>query len=138
MKGYVNDPELTAQTLVNGIVYTNDLGYIDEDGFVYVTGRRDDVINVGGLKVAPTEVEAAALEYDGVEDCVCVAVPDNITGSALKLLVVIPSGELQPAKLSAYLASRLEGYKVPKFYERVEKIARTFNGKIDRKAYRVS
>ncbi|MBQ6775179.1 MAG: acyl--CoA ligase [Synergistaceae bacterium] len=138
MKGYVNDPELTAQTLVNGIVYTNDLGYIDEDGFVYVTGRRDDVINVGGLKVAPTEVEAAALEYDGVEDCVCVAVPDKITGSALKLLVVIPSGELQPAKLSAYLASRLEGYKVPKFYERVEKIARTFNGKIDRKAYRVS
>ena len=138
MKGYINDPELTARTLVNGIVYTNDLGYIDEDGFVYVTGRRDDVINVGGLKVAPTEVEAAALEYDGVEDCVCVAVPDKITGSALKLLVVIPSGELQPAKLSAYLASRLEGYKVPKFYERVEKIARTFNGKIDRKAYRVS
>ena len=137
MKGYINDPELTAKTLVNGVVYTNDLGYIDEEGFIYVTGRKDDVINVGGLKVAPTEVEDAALDYEGVEDCICIAVPDKITGSALKLLVVYKEGrEFNPAEINSFLKKRLENYKVPNFYERVDKVARTFNGKINRKFYR--
>lgn len=137
MKGYVNEPILTAEVLENGIVYTSDLGYIDDEGFVYVIGRKGDVINVGGLKVAPSEVESAALGYEGIIDCICIAIPDKITTNALKLLVAMKEGkELNIKSLSAFLAKSLEAYKIPRYYEKVEKIERTYNGKLNRKYYR--
>ena len=134
MKGYVNDPEATAQVLVDGIVYTNDIGYIDENGFIYISGRKGDVINVGGLKVAPTEVESAALAFEGMDDCICIGVDDPISGKALKLLVVMAE-EMDVRALRSFLMGKLENYKVPMQYEQVDKVARTFNGKLDRKAY---
>lgn len=136
MKGYINEPELTGEVLINGVVYTNDIGYIDEEGFVYIAGRKGDVINVGGLKVAPTEVEEAALAIDGIEDCICLPVDHPITGQALKLLVVLREGtEFVPKQFAAFLKTRLENHKIPSQYEQVESIARTYNGKLDRKAY---
>ncbi len=136
MKGYVNDPEDTADVLINGIVYTSDIGYIDKDGFVYVFGRKGDVINVGGLKVAPTEVESAALGYDGIEDCICIGIDDQIAGKALKLLVVLRDGaEFDRKGLRSFLLSRLERYKVPQYYEQVPRIEKTYNGKLNRKYY---
>ena len=137
MKGYFNAPELTRQVLVDGVAYTNDVGYIDEDGYVCIIGRADDVINVGGLKVAPAEVEEAALSIDGIEDCICVPVPHPISGHTPKLLVVMREGaEFSPKKISAALLDKLEGYKVPTEFAQVERVARTYNGKLDRKAYR--
>lgn len=136
MKGYVNDPVTTAEVMSGDIVYTNDIGYIDEDGYVYILGRKGDVINVGGLKVAPTEVEAAALAYGPVEDCICIGIDDHITGKALKLLVVVQDEtHYQPKELRKYLLSKLEQYKVPMYYERVSKIEKTYNGKLNRKYY---
>lgn len=134
MKGYWREPELTNQVLQNGIVYTSDIGYIDSDGFIYVMGRKGDVINVGGLKVSPTEVEAAALGYDDINDCICVPVEDKITGNAVKLCVVLKPGvSLDPRRIRNYLKSRIENYKLPKYIETIEKVPRTYNGKIDRK-----
>lgn len=136
MTGYVNDPEATAQVLVDGIVYTNDIGYIDADGFIYISGRKGDVINVGGLKVAPTEVESATLAFPGVDDCICIGVDDPISGKALKLLVVMAVDQQMDIRaLRTFLMGKLENYKVPMQYEQVDKVARTFNGKLDRKAY---
>lgn len=136
MKGYINEPELTGEVLIDGVVYTNDIGYIDGEGFVYIAGRKGDVINVGGLKVAPTEVEEAALAIDGIEDCICLPMDHPITGQALKLLVVMREGaEFAPKQFAAFLRIRLENHKVPTKYEQVESIARTYNGKLDRKAY---
>lgn len=137
MKRYVNEPELTDQVLKNGIIYTNDVGYIDDDGFVYIIGRRDDVINVGGLKVAPSEVENVALEFSGVDDCICISIPNLVSGCALKLLVVMKDdAEYSTKNIAAFLKSKLESYKVPMAYEQVDKIRRTYNGKLDRKSYR--
>ncbi len=137
MKGYVNEPVLTSEVLEDGIVYTSDLGYIDEEGFVYVIGRKGDVINVGGLKVAPSEVESAALGYPGVADCICIAVEDRITTNALKLMVVMQEGhEFDPRAISGFLAKSLEAYKIPRLYEQVDKVERTYNGKLNRKYYR--
>lgn len=139
MKGYINDPELTREVLIDGVVYTNDIGYIDEDGFIYIAGRKGDVINVGGLKVAPTEVEEAALAIDGIEDCICLPMEHPITGQALKLLVVMKDGaDFCPKQFTAFLRTRLENHKIPIKYEQVEHIARTYNGKLDRKAYKRS
>ena len=134
MKGYWDDPDMTRDVLKDGIVYTSDIGYIDSDGFVYVIGRKGDVINVGGLKVAPTEVEAVALGYDGIDDCICAPVEDKITGKAVKLAVVLKPGiALDVKSIRSYLAKRLETYKIPKYIVTIDQVPRTYNGKIDRK-----
>ena len=109
---------------------------IDDAGMLHLTGRQDDVINVGGFKVSPTEVEDAAMSYPGISDCVCTSVSHPITGRALKLLVVLKDGEvLDKRAIALFLRSKLETYKVPMAYEQIDRVTRTFNGKIDRKQY---
>ena len=134
---YVNDPTTTCEVLNHGIVYTNDIGYKDEEGYIYISGRKGDVINVGGLKVAPSDVEEVALGMDDIDDCICIAIDDKVTGQALKLLVVLHDGaEWNMQKTMSYLAQHLENYKVPHKFELVDHIERTYNGKLNRKAYR--
>ena len=99
-------------------------------------GRRDDVINVGGLKVAPVDVEEAALAFPGIDECLCIAVKDEVSGSRLKLIYVA-GAEADVVALRAFMAEKLENYKVPALFERVPSIRRTYNGKPDRKAYRL-
>lgn len=136
MSGYVGDPERTSSVLKEDVIYTSDIGILDDEGMLHLTGREDDVINVGGFKVAPTEVEDAALSFSDIEDCVCIPVEHIITGKALKLLVVMKDGkDLNRKALALYLKSRLEPYKIPLLYSQVEKVERTFNGKINRKYY---
>ena len=87
--------------------------------------------------VSPSEVEEAALACEGIDDCICIAVEDQITGQALKLLMVPhPGFSLEARMIRGFLSSRLEAAKVPRFYEQVEKIEKTYNGKTDRKYYR--
>lgn len=137
MTGYVADAEMTAAVLHGGAVHTADTGELDVEGRLRLSGRSGDVINVGGYKVAPSEVENVAMAYDGVEDCVCVSAPHPVLGTALKLIVVPSRGfSLDKRLLAFYLKERLEAYKVPLLYEKVDGIRRTYNGKIDRKAYR--
>jgi acyl-coenzyme A synthetase/AMP-(fatty) acid ligase len=136
MSGYVNDPELTATVLRNDTIFTADMGHIDEEGMLRLEGRQGDVINVGGYKVAPTEVEDAALSLHEIKDCICIAVDHPVTGQALKLLVVVAEGVcFNKRQIARALKDRLEVYKVPLLYEQVEKIQRTYNGKINRKFY---
>ena len=133
-KGYWNEPELTAQTVIDGVIYMSDLGYIDSEGYLYLTGRRDDVINIGGLKVAPTEVEDIALRFPSIAECACTSVEEVGMGRTLKLLVVLKDGcTLDEMALTSYLETELEAYKIPKLFEVVKEIPKTFNGKIDRK-----
>lgn len=136
MTGYRGDDMLTEQTLRDGIFYTADNGHIDPLGRLHVHGRRDDVINVGGFKVHPSQVEQMALTFPSVSDCVCVPVPHPLTGQALKLLVVPTSRTDYSAKaLALFLKSHLEAYQVPLLYLCVDKIERTGNGKVNRKFY---
>ena len=136
MSGYVNDPELTATVLRDDTIFTADMGHIDEEGMLRLEGRQGDVINVGGYKVAPTEVEDAALSLHEIKDCICIAVDHPVTGQALKLLVVVAEGAcFNKRQIARALKDRLEVYKVPLLYEQVEKIQRTYNGKINRKFY---
>ena len=139
MSGYLGDPELTGAVLRDGTVYTADLGHIDDEGMLYISGRQDDVINIGGYKVAPTEVEEAALLLPDIEDCICTTAPHPITGLALKLLVVMADGrQLNKRLVAQHLATRLERYKVPMLYEQADHIERTYNGKLNRKYYKES
>jgi acyl-coenzyme A synthetase/AMP-(fatty) acid ligase len=118
-------------------LFTSDIGMIDEQGLLHLQGREDDIINVGGFKVAPTEVEEVALSFPDIEDCVCIPVDNMITGKALKLLVVMKTGcPLVKKTLALFLKTKLESYKIPLIYQQVEFVHRTFNGKIDRKYYK--
>lgn len=137
MSGYADDETLTRKVLRDGVVYTADNGEIDQEGMLHLLGRNDDVINVGGYKVSPTEVEDVALSYPSVKDCICLGIPSPLTGSALKLLYATTTGcDIPKRDLARYIDRRLERYKVPSQYERVDEIKRTFNGKLDRKRYK--
>lgn len=134
MSGYYNEPELTKALLSDEVLYTNDLGYIDEDRYLYVLGRRGDVINIGGLKVAPTEVEDTVLRFPGIAECACFAVQNTAGNAALKLNIVEEPGfDIQLTELREHMHGNLEAFKVPKLIEKVREIPKTANGKIDRK-----
>lgn len=137
MSGYVNDKESTEKVIVGGKVYMSDLGYIDEEGMIHLSGRRGDIINVGGYKVNPIEVENAASSFPGIKDCICVAATHPIIGSVLKLLAVFENGgDFDKHSLAVHIKSRLDAYKVPTMYESVPSINYTYNGKKDRKSYK--
>ena len=134
MLGYWKDPKETAKVLVDGVVYSNDVAYFDEDGDIILLGRNGDVINVGGNKVSPEEIENACKKISGVADCGVIPVPDPIKGYVPKLFVQMNPGEVLDVKaVRNFLAENLEPYKVPAFIVSIEKIPRSYNGKLLRK-----
>lgn len=134
MSGYYDDEEETRAVLDNGIVYTNDVAYYDEDGDIILLGRQGSVINVGGKKVSPDEIENAAKQIKGVIDCGCIPVDDSMLGSVPKLFVQTRSKEkFDPVFIASELKKTLEPFKVPKYIEWIETIPRTFNGKLIRR-----
>lgn len=136
MKGYYKLPELNSAVLHEGYFLSSDLGYLDEEGYLYVLGRSDDMINIGGLKVYPSEVENAALKIPGIVDCICFGVPDPVTGQAVKLLIQTDASFSGTAvTVQEALGRGMDAYKVPKNIEIVDEIAKTANGKPDRKYY---
>lgn len=137
MTGYWNKPEATAQTLRGGWLLTGDMIYV-EDGYVFMLGRADDIINVGGEKVSPIEVENAAGEYEDLTECACIGVPDpeGVLGFVPALFVVPKSG-FSERELSAFLAQKLERYKIPAVYVKLVELPRNKMQKIDRKALKL-
>lgn len=134
MLGYLGDPELTATVYDGEWFHTTDCGVIDEDGCLIFKGRADDVINIGGMKVAPSEVEEVASKCSGVADCGCTSVENAITGTQLKLLVCMKEGAVfDPRALVAEMKPFVEPYKLPSIVKSVSAIPRFPNGKIDRK-----
>lgn len=134
MKGYYKEPEITAEVSDGINIYTNDLGYLGQDGLVYLLGRKGEVINMGGIKVAPTEIEEVVMNHEMIKDCACIPIPDEITGEAVKLYVALNDGyEFDQKVLTKFMLDKLESIKVPKIIEVIDEIPRTFNGKIIRK-----
>ena len=137
MKEYFKAPELTKEAMPNGdYIYTKDLGYIDEEGYVYMLGRKDDVINYAGIKISPEELEALIVKNDWIKDCAIIPVKDDLTGQAPKLYIVIADEAkdlFDMKQFKVFLAEAIDANKQPKFIELIDEIPRTFNGKIIRK-----
>lgn len=137
MSGYVGDPKLTHDIVREGVLYTSDMGFIDEEGCLNLKGRMDDVINIGGYKVSPVEIENQVLAYPGIKDCICICAHHPVIGQVLKLLyVTYPSTDFNQKALIKFLKANLESYKLPFLYARIDKVERTYNGKINRNYYR--
>lgn len=133
MAGYWNNQEMTEKTLRDGWLMTGDMAYLDEDGYVFMLGRADDIINVGGEKVSPLEVENIAGQCEGVRECACIGVedPDGIYGQ-IPVLFVAADSRYSEDGLRKFIASRTERYKIPQKFILVESIPRNHMQKIDR------
>ena len=115
MKGYWNQPELTASTLRNGWLHTGDLGWMDDDGFVYIVDRLKDMIITGGENVYSAEVEAAVYSFPGVAQCAVIGIPDERWGEAVHAIVhPSPGATLDPESIIAHCRTRIAAYKCPR------------------------
>lgn len=134
---YWRDTKRTAATLHAGWVRTGDLGSRDSDGFLTLRGREGDVINIGGKKVSPEEVEAILESHPAVAECACVGVPDpdGITGEVIKAFLVAAPGAAEPrlAELAKLIRKTAEPYKVPRQFQWVDALPRTESGKLQRR-----
>jgi fatty-acyl-CoA synthase len=135
--GYHNLPEATAEIRRFGWHHTGDVGYMDEDGYVYIVDRKKDMIISGGFNVYCAEVEAAIMALPQVRECAVVGVPDDKWGEAVKAIVVLNAGEwLSDESIIAHCKVKLGGVKSPKSVEFWPEIPKTAAGKLDRKKIR--
>jgi acyl-coenzyme A synthetase/AMP-(fatty) acid ligase len=127
--GYLNDPERTAASFDDeGYLHTRDRAYRDKDGWYFVRGRTDDIINPGGEKLSLLEVDAALLSHPDVIDAACIGVKHERFGEVPAAFVVMPSGLTEGAArdlLDAHCLATIENWKRPRLYVLVEEIPRT-------------
>ena len=136
---YPNDPQKTADAHLRPGVFTlGEIGYVDDDGYVYITDRFSDLIVSGGVNIYPAEAEQVLIEHPDVADVAVIGVPHEEMGEAVKALVVPadPSAPPAEADLVAYCRERLASYKCPRTIDIVDTVGRTTMGKINKRALR--
>ena len=133
-QGYWKRPDETALVLyADGFLRTGDIGYVDENGYVFLVDRKKDMILVSGFNVYPNEVEDVAALHPGVKEVAAVGVPDERSGEAVKLYVIRKDPGLDAETLIAHCRKQLTGYKVPRYVEFRDDLPRTNVGKILRR-----
>jgi long-chain acyl-CoA synthetase len=136
---YPNDPEKTAAANISPGVFTlGEIGYINEEGYVYITDRFTDMVVSGGVNIYPAEAELVLIEHPAVLDVACIGVPHPEMGEQMKALVipVDPATAPEPAELLAWCRERLTHYKCPRSLDYVADLGRTTMGKINKRALR--
>ena len=131
-RGYHNNPEANAEAFTNGWFRTGDQGFLDADGTLTLTGRIKELINRGGEKISPLEVDAALLGHPAVAEAVCFGVPHEMYGEAVQAAVVVSSDADEDA-IRAYCGEHLAGFKVPDRVYIIDTMPRTATGKIQRR-----
>jgi acyl-CoA synthetase (AMP-forming)/AMP-acid ligase II len=133
MLGYLNRPEATAAMIdASGWLHTGDVGYVGEDGHLYVVDRVKELIKYKGLQVAPAELEAILLTHPAIADAAVIPSPDEEAGEVPKAFVVL-RGEAAPAEILAFVAARVAPYKRIRRLEIVDQIPKSASGKILRR-----
>jgi long-chain acyl-CoA synthetase len=137
MLGYLNRPEVTARIIRDGWLFTGDLGYLDDDGYLFIVDRKKDVIKPSGFQVWPREVEEVIASHPAVKEVGVAGVPDPRTSEAVKAWVVLEEGAtLTSDDLRAYCKEHLAGYKVPRQIEFRSELPKSAVGKILRRELR--
>ncbi len=132
MWGYHNNEEANADAFVNGWFRTGDQGILDGDGYLTLTGRLKELINRGGEKISPLEVDATLLEHPAVAEAVCFAAPDEKYGESVQAAVVL-SGDCEQTDIQDFCRERLADFKVPDVIYFADELPRTATGKIQRR-----
>jgi len=137
MAGYWHSEEATAETLRGGRLHTGDIGYLDDDGYLYIVDRKKDLIIRGGFNVYPRDVEDALVEHPAVQLAAVVGRPDPTHGEEIVAFVSLaPGAQATAGELVAWARERIGGYKYPREVVLVDSVPLTAVGKIDRKALR--
>jgi long-chain acyl-CoA synthetase len=137
MLGYLNMPEKTAETLVDGWMITGDAGFLTEDGYLHVVDRIKDMIITGGENVYSAEVETMINQLDGVEQSAIVGIPDEKWGERVHAEVILkPDATMSEEEVIAHCKNYLAGYKIPKSVAFVDSIPLTAVGKVDKVSIR--
>jgi long-chain acyl-CoA synthetase len=134
MAGYYKKPEETAHVMTDGFFRTGDVGYIDEDGCLFIVDRIKDIILCGGFNVYPRVIEEAAYQHPAVQDAIAIGIPDAYRGQAPKLYVTLRAGmEATPEEILKFLEARLNRIEIPKRVEIRESLPKTMVGKLSKK-----
>jgi long-chain acyl-CoA synthetase len=134
MQGYWNRPEETAETLRDGWLYTGDIGYLDEDCYLFLTSRKKDLIKCGGFQVWPREIEEILMMHPAIAEACVGGIPDPRQGEAVKSWVVLKGGyQATQEELQQFCREKLTGYKVPRFFEFRKDLPKTMVGKVLRR-----
>jgi len=132
-QGYYMNPEATNASFRDGWFYTGDLGYFDEEGYLFVVGRKKDMVKSGGISIYPLEIESVLYSHPGVLEAAVIGMPDAQWGEAVKAVIVRKDGAMvQAEELIAFCKERLAGYKVPKSLEFVATLPHTETGKVNK------
>ena len=131
MVGYWNRPEDTARTIVDGWLHTGDMGYFDEDGFIYIVDRKKDMIITGGENVFPREVEEVLYRHPAVSEAAVIGVPDEKWVERVHAVITLKDGETgTEEEIKKFCKQHLAGYKAPKSVEFMEALPKNPQGKI--------
>jgi oxalate---CoA ligase len=127
--GYENAPEENKIAFINGWYKTGDIGYIDHDGYLFLTGRKKELINKGGRKISPNEIDAVLESHQGVKEAMSFQIKDRDLGEDIAAMVVPADPRITEKDLRSYLLDRLVQFKVPRRIYFVDKIPKTPTGK---------
>ncbi len=138
MKGYWNNQAETAAAIHDGWFLTGDIAKMDDDGYFYIVDRKKDMVDVGGMKVYPRDVEEVLFQHPGVKEAAVIGVPDEFSGEVVKAFIIPKdgAGNLTEKDIIDFCASRLVKYKVPKHVEFVSELPKTLIGKVLRRKLR--
>ena len=138
MQGYWRKPEATAEALQGGYLHTGDMGYLDEDGFLFIVDRKKDMIISGGENIYSREVEEALLLHSAVSEAAVIGIPDSKWGEAVLAVIVLRAGvQIDQTALDAHCRERIAGYKRPRHYQFLPEMPRVpSTSKIDKRALR--
>jgi len=128
--GYYNQPEITKKTIKDGWLYTGDIGKFDEDGYLYIVGRKKEMIKVGGLYVFAPEIEGVIYKHPKVKEVAVVGIPDKIRGEAVKAVIVAKDKSLTEQEVKSFCRKYIASYKVPSIVEFRDELPKTGSGKI--------
>jgi long-chain acyl-CoA synthetase len=131
MLGYWNNPTATAEAIRDGWFHTGDVGYVDEEEYLFLVDRTKDMINSAGFKIWPREVEEVLYQHPAIREAAVIGVPDPVRGEIAKGVVALRDGvTVTSAELIAFCRQQLASYKVPAMFEVVDALPRNATGKI--------